>query len=97
MGASQGSGDVQGASNGTLSGTVSAPSAADQAEQDKKKKALSGLGSGIAAGLSSLDQQPQQVAAGPQLGAGLPQAQATDPYQQYILSLQQQQTPFFGN
>lgn len=91
---------------GASQGGVGDGPAVDQQDGNDEvsgKKKLLNVGVKAAAGaLQGMNQpQQQQVPAGPQLGAGVTQApQAQDPYQAYLLKLQQQnqqQTPFFGS
>lgn len=94
MGASQGGGGIAAGDGSDILGGD------QQNDEVSGKKKLLNVGVKAAAGaLSGLNQpQQQQVPAGPQLGAGVNQPAPTDPYQAYLLKLQQQQqTPFYGN
>lgn len=96
MGASQGGGGIAAGDGSDILGGE------QQNDEVSGKKKLLNVGVKAAAGaLQGMNQgQQQMVPAGPQLGAGVTQApQAQDPYQEYLLKLQQQQQtpPFFGN
>lgn len=78
----------------------------DEEDQSTSQKVLGGIGGAINGALSSMDQQPQMVQAGPQLGGPVNQPQQMqDPYAQNIAALDAQkkkqfanpQVDFFGN